>query len=109
MCHEKYSVGAGSAGFIITLGEAAEFFAERSGPDVAGSRIVGEALIFVDGFSSYWVDNGICKMLEMWHWGELRPFWEKVVVAWDGASGKYKCLESIVRNTWCSVWTRLGQ
>ena len=75
--HEKYSVGAGSAGFIVTLGQGPKFFTKGGGACVPENGIIGEFFILADGLSSDGMYDGVGKMFKMGNKRLLPQFWEK--------------------------------
>ena len=77
VCHEKDSVGAGRAGFIVTLGQGPKFFSERGCPSVSENGILGKFFILPDGLSSDGMYNRVGKMFKMGYECLSLTIWEK--------------------------------
>ena len=75
--HEKDSVGAGSASFIVTLGQGPKFFSKCGGSCVPENRIICKFFILTDGLSSDGMYNRVGKMFKMGYECLLSQFWEK--------------------------------
>jgi hypothetical protein len=78
------------------LGEASKFFTKCGSPNFTHYGVIHQFFIFVNRLASDRVDNRIGKMFEVWHWCELTPFREEIIIAGLGPGVENESLECIL-------------